>query len=130
MIRVLTVLGTRPEAIKVAPVLREFRRRPSKFSSVVCVTAQHREMLDQTLVALGIEPDHDVNAPPSQFARGAFHMEPMLRTWIAFAGFKSRAITWLGYESWFGRVVLHWILYAFAGPGAARSAGHRIRISE
>lgn len=54
-------MGTRPEAIKMAPVIRELQRRSSRFASIVCATAQHREMLDQTLGPLGIEPDHDLN---------------------------------------------------------------------
>jgi UDP-N-acetylglucosamine 2-epimerase (non-hydrolysing) len=61
MIRVLSVFGTRPEAIKMAPVIRELRSRPGAFESVVCVSAQHREMLDQVLAAFGIVADHDLD---------------------------------------------------------------------
>ena len=57
---VLTVFGTRPEAIKLAPLIRELRQRPG-ITSKVCVTAQHREMLDQVLDVFGIVPDHDLN---------------------------------------------------------------------
>ena len=60
MIKVLTVFGTRPEAIKLAPVIKEFERRPETFVSRICVTGQHREMLDQMLDLFGIEPDHDL----------------------------------------------------------------------
>lgn len=60
MIRVLSVFGTRPEAIKMAPLLRELRQRPG-VRSLVCVTAQHREMLDQVLRACDIVPDADLN---------------------------------------------------------------------
>jgi UDP-N-acetylglucosamine 2-epimerase (non-hydrolysing) len=60
MIKVLTVFGTRPEAIKLAPVIRELERRPDVFESRICVTGQHREMLDQMLDLFGIEPDHDL----------------------------------------------------------------------
>ena len=49
MIKVLSVFGTRPEAIKMAPVVRELEKHPEKIKSLVCVTAQHREMLDQVL---------------------------------------------------------------------------------
>jgi UDP-N-acetylglucosamine 2-epimerase (non-hydrolysing) len=59
-VRVLTVFGTRPEAIKLAPLIGELRRRPGIISKV-CVTAQHREMLDQVLDLFGIVPDHDLN---------------------------------------------------------------------
>ena len=59
--RVLTVIGTRPEAIKLAPVVLELERRPDQFVSQVCVTAQHREMLDQALALFGITPDYDLN---------------------------------------------------------------------
>lgn len=59
--RVLTVIGTRPEAIKLAPVLRELRRHPDRLSARVCTTAQHREMLDQALDLFGIRPDLDLD---------------------------------------------------------------------
>jgi UDP-N-acetylglucosamine 2-epimerase (non-hydrolysing) len=60
MIKVLTVFGTRPEAIKLAPVIKELERRPDRFESRICVTGQHREMLDQMLELFGIEPHHDL----------------------------------------------------------------------
>jgi UDP-N-acetylglucosamine 2-epimerase (non-hydrolysing) len=59
--RVLTVVGTRPEAIKLAPVLREINRHGDRLESRVCATAQHREMLDQVLGLFGIEPDLDLD---------------------------------------------------------------------
>ena len=52
---------------------------------------------------------------PAEARTHTFHLERTLRNWIALAGFRSRLLTWLGYESWFGRVVLHGILYAIAG---------------
>ena len=58
--KVLFVFGTRPEAIKLAPVIRELRARP-QFQARVCVTAQHREMLDQVLEAFSIQPDYDLD---------------------------------------------------------------------
>lgn len=61
MIKVLTVIGTRPEAIKLAPVVRALAARRGDVESVVCVTAQHREMLDQVLSLFGIQPDHDLD---------------------------------------------------------------------
>lgn len=60
MIKVLSVFGTRPEAIKMAPLVKELERRPN-IESVVCVTAQHREMLDQVLGIFKISPDYDLN---------------------------------------------------------------------
>ena len=60
MVRVLTVFGTRPEAIKLAPLIDELRQRPG-IVSTVCVTGQHREMLDQVLDLFGIVPDYDLN---------------------------------------------------------------------
>lgn len=59
-IKVLTVFGTRPEAIKMAPLIKELEKREI-FNSVVCVTAQHREMLDQVLNLFEIVPDYDLN---------------------------------------------------------------------
>ena len=61
MIHILTIFGTRPEAIKLAPVVKALEDRPGQFHSSVCVTAQHREMLDQVLRLFHIKPDHDLN---------------------------------------------------------------------
>lgn len=61
MKNILTIFGTRPEAIKMAPVVKGLERHPDQFKSVVCVTAQHREMLDQVLDLFAIRPDHDLN---------------------------------------------------------------------
>lgn len=60
-IKVMTVFGTRPEAIKMAPVILELRKHPEEIATVVAVTAQHREMLDQVLHLFHIRPDHDLN---------------------------------------------------------------------
>ena len=57
----MLVFGTRPEAIKMAPLVREFQKYPEKFQTVVCVTGQHREMLDQVLQIFEIQPDYDLN---------------------------------------------------------------------
>ena len=61
MKRVMVVFGTRPEAIKMAPVVRELRRRPA-FEVKVCVTAQHRQMLDQVMEIFQIKADFDLSA--------------------------------------------------------------------
>ena len=60
-IKTLFVFGTRPEAIKMAPIIWELKDNRSKFKVVVCVTAQHREMLDQVLSLFSITPDYDLN---------------------------------------------------------------------
>ncbi|RHO72147.1 UDP-N-acetylglucosamine 2-epimerase (non-hydrolyzing) [Parabacteroides sp. AF48-14] len=61
MHKIMLVFGTRPEAIKMAPLVKEFRKYPEKFETIVCVTGQHREMLDQVLRLFNIEPDYDLN---------------------------------------------------------------------
>lgn len=61
MKKVMLVFGTRPEAIKMAPLVREFRKYPDAFQTVVCVTGQHRQMLDQVLHLFEIAPDYDLN---------------------------------------------------------------------
>src|SRR5690242_11435496 len=61
MHKVLFVLGTRPEAVKLCPVLLHMRRRTKNFDVRVCVTAQHRSMLDQVLTAFAVQPEHDLN---------------------------------------------------------------------
>ena len=60
-IKVMTVFGTRPEAIKMAPIVLELQKHPDTIVPVVAVTAQHREMLDQVLNLFHIKPDHDLN---------------------------------------------------------------------
>ena len=57
----MLVFGTRPEAIKMAPLVKEFQKYPDKFRTTVCVTGQHREMLDQVLNIFDIIPDYDLN---------------------------------------------------------------------
>lgn len=61
MKRLLLIFGTRPEAIKMAPLIKEFQKHPKDFETKVCVTAQHRQMLDQVLDFFGIIPDYDLN---------------------------------------------------------------------
>ena len=58
---IMLVFGTRPEAIKMAPLVKEFQKYPEKYKTVVCVTGQHREMLDQVLSLFEITPDFDLN---------------------------------------------------------------------
>lgn len=59
--RILLVFGTRPEAIKMAPLVKEFQKHPEKVETIVCVTGQHREMLDQVLQIFDIHPNYDLN---------------------------------------------------------------------
>lgn len=61
MKKIMLVFGTRPEAIKMAPLVKEFQKYPEKFKTIVCVTGQHREMLDQVLHIFEITPDYDLN---------------------------------------------------------------------
>lgn len=61
MKKILLVFGTRPEAIKMAPLVHEFKNYPEDFQTIVCVTGQHREMLDQVLELFQIVPDYDLN---------------------------------------------------------------------
>jgi UDP-N-acetylglucosamine 2-epimerase (non-hydrolysing) len=96
MIKVLSVFGTRPEAIKMAPVIRELGRHSDRIISRVCVTAQHRQMLDQVLHLFDITPDYDLNVmvgnqTPSQVAAAVLaRMEPILQTeqpdWVLVQG--------------------------------------------
>lgn len=61
MKKVMLVFGTRPEAIKMAPLVKAFQRKKGEYETIVCVTGQHREMLDQVLRIFEIEPDYDLN---------------------------------------------------------------------
>lgn len=60
MKKILLVFGTRPEAIKMAPLVKEFQQHAEKIKTIVCVTGQHREMLDQVLQIFDIVPDYDL----------------------------------------------------------------------
>ena len=59
--KIMLVFGTRPEAIKMAPLVKEFQKNQEVFETIVCVTGQHREMLDQVLTIFDIKPDYDLN---------------------------------------------------------------------
>jgi len=94
--KVLVVFGTRPEAIKMAPVIGELKKYPDKIECKVCVTAQHREMLDQVLRMFNIEPDYDLkimenNQTPTQVAFSVLaRLEPILKDekpdWVLVQG--------------------------------------------
>ena len=61
MKKIMLVFGTRPEAIKMCPLVKEFQKHPNEFETIVCVTGQHREMLDQVLTIFDVKPDYDLN---------------------------------------------------------------------
>ena len=61
MKKIMLVFGTRPEAIKMCPLVKEFQKYPEEFETMVCVTGQHREMLDQVLTIFDVKPDYDLN---------------------------------------------------------------------
>jgi UDP-N-acetylglucosamine 2-epimerase (non-hydrolysing) len=96
MLKVLSIFGTRPEAIKLAPVIREMDRYPDRIESKVCVTAQHRQMLDQVLHLFAIRPDYDLdlmedNQSPTQVASAVLaRLEPILQAerpdWVLVQG--------------------------------------------
>ena len=66
MKKVMLVFGTRPEAIKMAPLVKEFEKHSDEFETIICVTGQHREMLDQVLHIFDIKPDYDLNIMKQQ----------------------------------------------------------------
>ena len=96
MIKVLSVLGTRPEAIKLAPVILELERHSEQIASRVCATAQHRQLLDQTLALFRIKPDYDLDVmrdsqSPTQVAAAVLYgLEAILRAeqpdWVLVQG--------------------------------------------
>jgi UDP-N-acetylglucosamine 2-epimerase (non-hydrolysing) len=96
MLTVLSIVGTRPEAIKMAPVIRELARYPGQITSRVCVTAQHRQMLDQVLDLFQIAPDYDLDImreaqTPTQVAASVLaRLEPILAAerpdWVLIQG--------------------------------------------
>lgn len=96
MLKVLSVFGTRPEAIKMAPVIRELDRHGAQIDSRICITAQHRGMLDQVLDLFGIRPDYDLDimqdaqSPTQVMARVLAELEPILTSerpdWVLVQG--------------------------------------------
>ena len=79
-IKVLTIFGTRPEAIKMAPLVKEIEKNSDKLQSIVCVTAQHREMLDQVLQLFGIKPDFDLDIMKNNQNLWSLTSEVLLKT--------------------------------------------------
>jgi UDP-N-acetylglucosamine 2-epimerase (non-hydrolysing) len=85
VIRLLVVFGTRPEAIKLSPLIRELRARPGDFAARLCVTGQHRDMLDPILAAFDLKPDYDLDvmrpnqSPAALTARLLEGLPPVLR---------------------------------------------------
>lgn len=102
IIKVLSVFGTRPEAIKIAPVVRLLRQTPGT-ESRVCVTAQHRQMLDQVLALFQIQPDYDLdlmrdNQSLAQISAAIFtHLDPVLidfkPDWVLVVGDTATVVT-------------------------------------
>ncbi len=94
--RIVLVVGTRPEAIKLAPVVRRLRQEPDSFDAILCATAQHREMLDRVLEVFDLRPDVDLDLmrpdqSPSELASRAFEaLDPMLErlapNWLIVQG--------------------------------------------
>ena len=84
MLKLFSIFGTRPEAIKMGPFLKELKKHSTKIESCVCVTAQHREMLDQVLPLFGIRPHYDLNimqnsqSPSQVFGRIMELLHPIL----------------------------------------------------
>lgn len=101
-IKVLSVFGTRPEAIKIAPIVRLLTQTP-KLESRVCVTAQHRQMLDQVLALFQIQPDYDLdlmrdNQSLAEISASIFtHLDPVLvdfkPDWVLVVGDTSTVVT-------------------------------------
>ena len=95
-LKVLSIFGTRPEAVKMAPVIRELEKHTDRICSKVCVTAQHRQMLDQVLDLFEINPDYDLNlmkagqSPTQVAARVLGELESILKVekpdWVLVQG--------------------------------------------
>jgi len=95
-LKIISVFGTRPEAIKMAPVIRELAKYPDRITSKECVTAQHRQMLDQVLELFDIHPDYDLDImqesqTPTQVAASVLtRLEPVLQRekpdWVLVQG--------------------------------------------
>ena len=101
-IKILSIFGTRPEAIKMVPVLREFKKHPEKISSRVCVSGQHRELLDNVLTSFDIQPDYDLQimerdqSPEEVVSLILTRLKPILRSeppdWVLVQGDTATAL--------------------------------------
>ena len=101
-LKILSVFGTRPEAIKIAPIVRLLKETP-EVESRVCVTAQHRQMLDQVLELFEIKPDYDLdlmrdNQSLAQISASIFtHLDPVLAgfqpDWVLVVGDTTTVVT-------------------------------------
>ena len=101
-LRVLSIFGTRPEAVKMAPVVQVLKKHPA-IEPFVCVTAQHRQMLDQVLEAFNIKPDIDLNLMKpnqslAQLSAAIFtHLDPVLNDlrpdWLLVQGDTTTVLT-------------------------------------
>jgi len=90
--KVVTIMGTRPEAIKMAPVVRELNRRAGEFEQVVVATAQHRELLDQILATFEIEPDIDLDLMQHDQSLSDFASRSLKALSNLFSELKPRAV--------------------------------------
>src|ERR1041384_2475957 len=90
--KVVTILGTRPEVIKMAPVVRELAGRPSAFDQTIVATAQHRQMLDQVLEVFKIQPDIDLGLMQQNQDLGEFASRSLLALSNLFEELKPDAI--------------------------------------
>ena len=104
--KVLIVIGTRPEAIKMAPIVKAMIRRPAAFDCCVCVTAQHRTLLDDVLTVFNIRPDYDLNVMaqgqnPSEVAGRVFVLlDPLIEA--------ERTVFGLGHDGIGGYLLALW----------------------
>jgi len=104
MLTVLSVVGTRPETIKMAPVIKEIKKHSDRLSSVVCSVGQHREMLDQVLQLFQIKPDYELdlmqaNQTLSQLTAASFTgldkvVSETKPNWVFAQGDTTTATTW------------------------------------
>ena len=104
---ILVVFGTRPEAVKLAPVVRELSRREGVCVRV-CVTAQHREMLDQVLEAFDVKPDHDLDLmlPGQTLFQSTSRILAGLEGVLKTAEDAERRLVWPGQRSGLDRLKL------------------------
>lgn len=86
--RVCVVIGTRPEAIKMAPVIAELRRRPAQFETLIVTTSQHREMLSQALGAFHLSPDHDLGLTHANQTLAEFTAHAVIALTRSFASLR------------------------------------------
>ena len=135
MKKILLVFGTRPEAIKMAPLVKEFQKDTENFKTKVCVTAQHREMLDQVLDLFQITPDYDLNIMKPEQDLYDVTSSGINKSWKSFEP-NSKRVGKIMRENHFGQIEVDWnakdpqLNFSIINLEGKKVVDHDVKLSE